>query len=253
MNDAAEPAPLILELEDFSVRYGKVEALHGVDLKVPARSIVAVIGPNGAGKSTMLNAIMGVLPSSGEVRYQGNSIVREDVEDRAMRGILLVPEKRELFVTMTVADNLKLGSFRRFRAREKDHLDQLDWIYQLFPRLKERYRQSAGTLSGGERQMLAIGRALMSKPELLMLDEPSLGLAPLVVREILRVISDLRGTGLATLLVEQNARAALQIADYAYVLERGTVVLEGPASELADEPAVIETYLGLAATKANLH
>jgi branched-chain amino acid transport system ATP-binding protein len=154
---------------------------------------------------------------------------------------------------MTVADNLKLGSFRRFRAREKDHLDQLDWIYQLFPRLKERYRQSAGTLSGGERQMLAIGRALMSKPELLMLDEPSLGLAPLVVREILRVISDLRGTGLATLLVEQNARAALQIADYAYVLERGTVVLEGPASELADEPAVIETYLGLAATKANLH
>jgi branched-chain amino acid transport system ATP-binding protein len=253
MNDAAEPAPLILELEDFSVRYGKVEALHGVDLKVPARNIVAVIGPNGAGKSTMLNAIMGVLPSSGDVRYEGNSIVREDVEDRAMRGILLVPEKRELFVTMTVADNLKLGSFRRFRAREKDHLDQLDWIYQLFPRLKERYRQSAGTLSGGERQMLAIGRALMSKPELLMLDEPSLGLAPLVVREILRVISDLRGTGLATLLVEQNARAALQIADYAYVLERGTVVLEGPASQLADEPAVIETYLGLAATKANLH
>jgi branched-chain amino acid transport system ATP-binding protein len=253
MKNAAEQAPLILELEDFSVRYGKVEALHGVDLKVPARNIVAVIGPNGAGKSTMLNAIMGVLPSSGDVRYEGNSIVREDVEDRAMRGILLVPEKRELFVTMTVADNLKLGSFRRFRAREKDHLDQLDWIYQLFPRLKERHRQSAGTLSGGERQMLAIGRALMSKPELLMLDEPSLGLAPLVVREILRVISDLRGTGLATLLVEQNARAALQIADYGYVLERGTVVLEGPASELADEPAVIETYLGLAATKANLH
>jgi branched-chain amino acid transport system ATP-binding protein len=253
MKDAAEQAPLILELEDFSVRYGKVEALHGVDLKVPARNIVAVIGPNGAGKSTMLNAIMGVLPSSGDVRYEGNSIVREDVEDRAMRGILLVPEKRELFVTMTVADNLKLGSFRRFRAREKDHLDQLDWIYQLFPRLKERYRQSAGTLSGGERQMLAIGRALMSKPQLLMLDEPSLGLAPLVVREILRVISDLRGTGLATLLVEQNARAALQIADYAYVLERGAVVLEGPASQLADEPAVIETYLGLAATKANLH
>ena len=253
MKRAADAVPMVLEVENLSVRYGKVEALRGTNLCLPANSIVTVIGPNGAGKSTMLKAIMGVLPSSGDVRYDGHSIVREDVEDRAMRGILLVPENRELFVTMTVADNLMLGSFRRYRAREKDHLDQLDWIYQLFPRLKERHRQTAGTLSGGERQMLAIGRALMSKPKLLMLDEPSLGLAPLVVREILRVISDLRGIGLATLLVEQNARAALQIADYGYVLEGGTVVLEGPANKLADEPGVIEAYLGLAGTKADLH
>jgi branched-chain amino acid transport system ATP-binding protein len=158
----------------------------------------------------------------------------------------LVPEKRELFATMSVEDNLVLGAYRRKRAGERNYLDQMDVVYDLFPRLKERRVQEAGTLSGGERQMLAVGRALMAKPQLLMLDEPSLGLAPLIVKEIFHIISDLRKTGVATLLIEQNARAALQVADYGYVLETGDMTLEGPAQELAVNPRVIETYLGLA-------
>jgi branched-chain amino acid transport system ATP-binding protein len=157
-----------------------------------------------------------------------------------------VPEKRELFSTMTVEDNLVLGAYRRKLAGESNFLDQLDHVFALFPRLKERRKQAAGTLSGGERQMLAVGRALMGKPDLLMLDEPSLGLAPLIVKEIFHIISALRGTGVATLLIEQNARAALQISDYGYVLETGELALEGPAAELAQNPRVIETYLGLA-------
>jgi branched-chain amino acid transport system ATP-binding protein len=158
----------------------------------------------------------------------------------------LVPEKRELFATMSVEDNLVLGAYRRKRAGERNYLDQMETVYGLFPRLKERRTQEAGTLSGGERQMLAVGRALMAKPQLLMLDEPSLGLAPLIVKEIFHIISDLRKTGVATLLIEQNARAALQVADYGYVLETGDMTLEGPAQELAGNPRVIETYLGLA-------
>jgi len=162
------------------------------------------------------------------------------------RGMCLVPEKRELFASMTVEDNLQLGAFRRKRAGEKNYLDQMDVVYNLFPRLRERARQDAGTLSGGERQMLAVGRALMAKPQLLMLDEPSLGLAPLIVKEIFHIISNLRQTGVATLLIEQNARAALQVADYGYVIETGDMAMEGPAAELASNPKVIETYLGLA-------
>jgi len=158
----------------------------------------------------------------------------------------LVPEKRELFASMTVEDNLQLGAFRRKRAGERNYLDQMDVVYGLFPRLRERARQEAGTLSGGERQMLAVGRALMAKPQLLMLDEPSLGLAPLIVKEIFHIINDLRRTGVATLLIEQNARAALQVADYGYVIETGDMAMEGPAAELASNPKVIETYLGLA-------
>jgi len=241
---------LILEVKDLHVRYGKVEAVHGANLKVEAGRIVTVIGPNGAGKSTMLNAIMGALPSSGsasgEVRYLGHDMAGIPVEGRVSRGMCLVPEKRELFSSMSVEDNLLLGAFRRKRAGEKNFLDQKEVVYELFPRLKERARQEAGTLSGGERQMLAVGRALMAKPQLLMLDEPSLGLAPLIVKEIFHIISELRRTGVATLLIEQNARAALQVADYGYVIETGDMAMEGPAAELAANPRVIETYLGLA-------
>lgn len=240
---------LILEVKDLHVRYGKVEAVHGASLQVEAGRIVTVIGPNGAGKSTMLNAIMGALPatglSSGTVRYLGHDMTGIPVEGRVARGMCLVPEKRELFATMSVEDNLLLGAFRRKKAGERNYLDQMDVVYDLFPRLRERARQDAGTLSGGERQMLAVGRALMAKPQLLMLDEPSLGLAPLIVKEIFHIISNLRKTGVATLLIEQNARAALQVADYGYVIETGDMALEGEAAALASNPKVIETYLGL--------
>jgi branched-chain amino acid transport system ATP-binding protein len=242
-------ADAILQVSGLSVRYGKVEALHDGKLAVGAGQIVSVIGPNGAGKSTLLNAIMGALPSSGyasgTVLYRDEDVSALPIEKRVSRGMCLVPEKRELFASMTVEDNLVLGAYRRKRAGERNHLDQLDHVFDLFPRLKERRKQAAGTLSGGERQMLAVGRALMGKPDLLMLDEPSLGLAPLIVKEIFRIISALRQTGVATLLIEQNARAALQISDYGYVLETGEFAMEGAATELAHDPRVIETYLGL--------
>jgi len=243
-------ADAILQVAGLSVRYGKVEALHDGKLTVGAGQIVSVIGPNGAGKSTLLNAIMGALPSTGyakgTVLYRGEDVSALAIEKRVSRGMCLVPEKRELFASMTVEDNLVLGAYRRKRAGERNFLDQLVHVFDLFPRLKERRQQAAGTLSGGERQMLAVGRALMGKPDLLMLDEPSLGLAPLIVKEIFHIISALRQTGVATLLIEQNARAALQISDYGYVLETGEFAMEGVASELAHNPKVIETYLGLA-------
>ena len=198
---------------------------------------------------TMLNAIAGALPAAGAARGQvmlnGSELTGVAIESRVARGMCLVPEKRELFATMTVEDNLQLGSYRRYKAGERNYGDQLDEVYRLFPRLKERRKQDAGTLSGGERQMLAVGRALMAKPRLLMLDEPSLGLAPLIVKEIFHIIVSLKETGVAILLVEQNARAALQVADYAYVLETGDIALEGPAEQLANDPKVIDTYLGL--------
>ena len=234
----------LLEVNKLRVRYGKVEALHEVNLKLERGSIATVIGPNGAGKSTLLNAIMGVLPAQGEIRYQGRSLQRDSLEQRVMAGVGLVPETRELFSSMSVEDNLVLGGFRRLRLGDKNPLDQLDTVYDLFPRLKERRTQQSGTLSGGERQMLAIGRALMAKPDLLMLDEPSLGLAPLIVKEILRIVSELKKTGIGVLLIEQNARAALQTADYGYVLELGKVTVEGSAAQLADDPQVVQAYLG---------
>ncbi len=240
----------ILEVSSLDVRYGKVEAVHGATLQVQAGQIVTVIGPNGAGKSTLLNAIMGNLPASGSctgsIKFLGQTINDVPVQERVALGMSLVPETRELFASMSVADNLELGSYRRKKAGERNYLDQLEPVYSLFPRLKERRSQQAGTLSGGERQMLAVGRALMAKPQLLMLDEPSLGLAPLIVKEIFHIIDGLRKTGVATLLIEQNARAALQVADYGYVLETGDMVMDGPASAMAADPRVIETYLGLA-------
>ncbi len=241
----AKPHNNVLEIRDLSVSYGKVEALSNASLTVGEGQIVTVIGPNGAGKTTMLSAIMGVLGSKGTVNFDGSIEAVPEVERLVARGMNLVPEKRELFGEMSVEDNLVLGAFQRYRMGHRDHPKTLEEIYDLFPRLKERRSQLAGTLSGGERQMLAVGRALMAKPKLLMLDEPSLGLAPLIVREIFRIVTELRRRGVSILLVEQNARAALQVADYAYVLETGQIAMHGPATQLADDPRVIEAYLGL--------
>lgn len=239
---------LLLETCQLSAQYGKIHALSNVNLKLRQGQVVTVIGANGAGKSTLLNSIMGLLPNNarvqGDVLYQGESIALDRVETRMTNGISLVPERRELFATMTVQDNLLLGGFRRYLKGDASRHETLEEVYTLFPRLKERYKQLAGTLSGGERQMLAVGRALMAKPKVLMLDEPSLGLAPLIVREIFHIIMRLRQTGVSILLVEQNARSALQVADYAYVLEMGEVTLEGEAKDLIHNPAVIESYLG---------
>jgi branched-chain amino acid transport system ATP-binding protein len=238
----------ILEVADLSVLYGGIPALSGVSLSVEAGSIVTVIGPNGAGKSTLLNAVMGVLPARGFVRFGDAAIGGATIESRVQSGMSLVPEKRELFASMTVEDNLRLGGFRHRALGRAAMARELERIFALFPRLRERRRQDAGTLSGGERQMLAMGRALMARPRLLMLDEPSLGLAPLIVRDIFRTIAELRETGMAILLVEQNARAALQIADRGYVLETGRVTLEGDSTALAADPRIVEMYLGQVST-----
>ena len=234
----------LLQVRGLRAGYGKAEVLSGLDLKLPQGSVVTVIGPNGAGKSTTLNALMGILPASGAISFDGRDIIDVPLEERVMAGLALVPEKRELFSTMTVEDNLVLGGWRQKRRGNDQWLEQLERVYTLFPRLKERRDQQAGTMSGGERQMLAVGRALMSQPKVLLLDEPSLDLAPLIVREIFRIIERLRETGVSILLIEQNARAALEVADYGYVLETGAIALEGPARELAVDPRVIETYLG---------
>ena len=238
--------PILLEAKDLSVSYGKVEALHKVSLTIREGEIVTVIGPNGAGKTTLLSCLMGLLPGQGEVSYVGRSLGNDfEVEERVGLGLTLVPEKRELFSDMSVEDNLLLGAFDRYRRGDRDFATTMNEVYGIFPRLRERAGQMAGTLSGGERQMLAMGRALMAKPKLLMLDEPSLGLAPLIIREIFLIVSGLREMGVSVLLVEQNARAALQVADFGYVLETGEISLEGPSKELANDPRVIEAYLGL--------
>ena len=236
---------VLLEVKGLSVAYRKVQALNGMDLAVQAGQVVTVIGPNGAGKSTLLNALIGVLPSAGMLRFEGQDITRLSVEERVELGMCLVPEKRELFTEMSVEDNLYMGAFSRTR-RKKDMESDLQAIYSRFPRLLERREQLAATLSGGERQMLALARALMARPRLLMLDEPSLGLAPLMVQEMFRIISDLRQSGVSMLLIEQNARAALRVADHGHVLETGEVVLSDTASALRQNARVLETYLGSA-------
>jgi branched-chain amino acid transport system ATP-binding protein len=233
----------LLQIENLHVAYGKVEAVRGVSVTMQPGQIVTVIGPNGAGKTTLLAAAAGLLRSRGKVTYDGADLERFDIEERVERGFCLVPERRELFGDMAVADNLLLGAYarRRNRSEVKQSLQQL---YARFPRLAERRKQKAHTLSGGERQMLALGRALMAKPRLLLLDEPSLGLAPLMVREIFRIVASLRDLGVSILLVEQNARAALETADYGYVLEMGEIAHQGPAAALANDPRVVTTYLG---------
>jgi branched-chain amino acid transport system ATP-binding protein len=231
----------LLQIENLHVAYGKVEAVRGVSLVMQPGQIVAVIGPNGAGKTTLLAAAAGLLRWRGRVTYDGLDLARLDVEERVERGLCLVPERRELFGDMAVADNLVLGAYSR-RGNGADQ--SLREVYDRFPRLAERRRQKAQTLSGGERQMLALGRALMAKPRLLLLDEPSLGLAPMMVREILRIVASLRELGVSILLVEQNARAALETADYGYVLETGEITHQGPPAVLANDPRVVATYLG---------
>jgi branched-chain amino acid transport system ATP-binding protein len=233
----------LLSIDDLTVAYDKVEAVRGVSLAIQAGQIVTVIGPNGAGKTTLLNAAIGLLRWRGRMSFDGVDLRHLDVEGRIERGFCLVPETRELFGELSVADNLLLGGYSR--RRETAGLKQtLADVYQRFPRLAERRGQRASTLSGGERQMLALGRALMSKPRLLMLDEPSLGLAPLIIREVFRIIASLRELGVSILLVEQNARAALQTADFGYVLETGEIVHSGAAADLMHDPKVAASYLG---------
>ena len=231
----------LLNVSDAHVSYGKVEAVRSVSLQVNANEIVTIIGANGAGKTTLLGAIMGVLPLQGGVSFAGEDLGRLEIEDRVALGLSLVPEGRELFAGMNVEDNLQLGAFRMPKARAADGFEH---VYKLFPRLKERRKQLAGTLSGGEQQMLAMGRALMGAPKLLMLDEPSLGLAPIIVAGIFEIIAQLRKDGVSVLLVEQNAKAALQVADRAYVMELGEFVLNGKASEIATDERVAASYLG---------
>jgi branched-chain amino acid transport system ATP-binding protein len=231
----------LLSVSSAHVAYGKVEAVRGVSLHVGANEIVTIIGANGAGKTTLLNAVMGILPLQGGVGFAGEDIAQIAIEDRVAAGLSLVPEHRELFATMNVEDNLQLGAFRIARAIAAQSFER---VYTLFPRLKERRKQLAGTLSGGEQQMLAMGRALMGAPRLLMLDEPSLGLAPIIVADIFRTIGELRAAGVSVLLVEQNAQAALKIADRAYVMELGEFILSGPAADIATNARVAASYLG---------
>jgi branched-chain amino acid transport system ATP-binding protein len=232
----------LFAIDKVSVCYGKAEAVRSVSLAIEKGAIVTVIGPNGAGKTSLLMAAIGLIPSTGRILWDGEDISRLDTEARIEHGCCLVPEKRELFAEMSVADNLRLGAFTRRGGAAIRR--SMDGVFDRFPHLRERRRQRAGTLSGGERQMLALGRALMAEPRLLMLDEPSLGLAPLIVREIFRIIASLRDTGVSILLVEQNARAALETADFGYVMETGEIVHAGPAGELISDPQLVTTYLG---------
>jgi branched-chain amino acid transport system ATP-binding protein len=234
-------APL-LEVRDLCVSYGRAQVVHDVSIKVETGGLVTVIGSNGAGKTTLLNAIMGLLKSKGHIGFRDSEIATVTLENRVQAGLCLVPERRELFSDMPVEDNLLLGGFRRSRAERKQTLEE---IFARLPRLKERRQQLAGTLSGGERQMLAMGRALMSRPVLLMLDEPSLGLAPRIVRDVFHILTDLRKSGVSILLVEQNARAALEVANYAYVMELGAITTQGSPAEIARDPRLVESYLGL--------
>ena len=233
----------LLTIDQVSVAYDKVEAVRRVSLVIEPGQIVTVIGPNGAGKTTLLGAAIGLLPWRGRMSFDGVDLRRLDVEARIECGFCLVPETRELFGDLSVSDNLLLGGYSR--RRDSAGLKQsLAEVYKRFPRLSERRGQKASTLSGGERQMLALGRALMAKPRLLMLDEPSLGLAPLIIREVFRIIASLRELGVSILLVEQNARAALQTADFGYVLETGEIVHSGAAADLMHDPKVAASYLG---------
>ncbi|HKU05755.1 MAG TPA: ABC transporter ATP-binding protein [Bradyrhizobium sp.] len=235
---------VLLDARNISVSFGKIDAVQDVSLSVKAGQIVTVIGPNGAGKSSLLKALMGALPCRGGLSYAGADIRGRSLEDRVDAGLCLVPEGRELFSELSVEENIILGGFARRREGSHALAGSMAEVYELFPRLKERRRQLAGTLSGGERQMLALGRALMGRPRLLMLDEPSLGLAPRIVRELFHIIIRLGERGTSLLVVEQNARAALQIADYGYVVEQGRVSLQGPAQQLQADKRIVASYLG---------
>ena len=233
----------MLTIQNLNVHYGVIHALHDVSLTVGQGEIVTLIGSNGAGKSTTLLTLSGLLnPTSGSIRFEERDIVSVPPHRRVHQGLVQVPEGRRVFASLTVAENLDLGAYSR-RDKQQVGVD-IEEVYALFPRLHERRAQAAGTLSGGEQQMLAVGRAMMSKPRLLLLDEPSLGLAPLLVKEIFNVVKRIRDRGVTVLLVEQNAHMALAVADRAYVLETGRIVMSGPAKEIAGDPRVKQAYLG---------
>lgn len=238
----------MLALCDVDAHYGRIQALHDVSLRVAAGEIVAVIGPNGAGKTTLMNTISGIVPcSAGSILFEDQSLLGVRPETIVRMGISQVPERRQIFGSMTVAENLTLGAYHRYRQDGRRAVEtDLEFVFEIFPRLKDRVHQKAGTLSGGEQQMLALGRGWMARPKLLMMDEPSLGLAPLLVKEIFRVSAVLRERGMTILMVEQNARAALNLADRAYVMESGQVVLEGTADSLASDERVQTAFLGRA-------
>jgi branched-chain amino acid transport system ATP-binding protein len=235
----------MLKIKDLEVYYGGIHALKGVSLQVPENKIVTLVGANGAGKSTLLRAISNLVPvTSGNISFRGQDITGKHTVDIVKKGVTLVPEGRRIFANLTVLENLKMGAYAR--NDKAGVAADIERMHELFPRLQERTWQIAGTLSGGEQQMLAIARALMSRPALLMMDEPSLGLAPLLVKEVFRIIKEIHSQGVTILLIEQNATAALKIADYGYVLETGSIVLEGPGKELANNQDVRQAYLGKA-------
>ena len=233
----------MLEIKDLHVSYGGIQALRGVSLNVPDGKIVTLIGANGAGKSTLMRTISGLVKAqSGSILWNGQELLGKPIDQIVASGIAMSPEGRRVFADLTVLENLKIGAYLRKDKAETEK--DLEWVYSLFPRLKERSWQSAGTLSGGEQQMLAVGRALMSRPKLMMLDEPSLGLAPLVVQDIFSIIREINRQGVTVLLVEQNAKMALAISDRAYVLETGNISIEGNAADLLNDPRVKKAYLG---------
>ncbi len=232
----------MLEVKNLNVRYGGIHAVRGIDFDVPEGSIVTLIGANGAGKSSSLRAICNLVKKTGNVTFMGQDISKLPTKDIVKMGITMVPEGRRVFSDLTIYENLVLGAYTR---KDKENVKKdMEWVYSIFPRLKERETQMAGTLSGGEQQMLALGRALMLRPKLLMLDEPSLGLAPILVRDVFSVIKKIHDDGVTILLIEQNARMALKIADYAYVLETGTITLTGTGEELLKNDKVLKAYLG---------
>jgi branched-chain amino acid transport system ATP-binding protein len=236
---------MLLEIENITLLYGRIQALHGISLEVGEGEIVALIGANGAGKSTTMRAISGLRPiASGAIRFNGEDITRLRADLRVVRGVSQSPEGRGIFPGMTVLDNLEMGAYTR-RERAEINSD-LERVFTLFPRLRERQRQAGGTLSGGEQQMLAVGRALMSRPKLLLLDEPSMGLAPMLIQQIFDIVVEINQQGTTVLLVEQNAQQALSRAHRGYVLETGRIVKTGPGAELLHDPAVKEAYLGVA-------
>jgi branched-chain amino acid transport system ATP-binding protein len=238
----------MLKVKDLVVSYGGIEALKGIDIEVKQGEIVTLVGANGAGKSTLLRSIVGLVkPKSGSISYEDKVILGEKSQNIVTKGITLVPEGRRVFSNLTVLENIKLGAY--FRKDTKNIEKDIEWVYSLFPRLKERSWQQAGTLSGGEQQMLAVGRALMSKPKLLMMDEPSLGLAPLIVKDIFNIIKEIREKGVTILLIEQNANVALKIADRGYVLETGNITIEGSGMELLQNEDIKKAYLGESVSK----
>ncbi len=233
----------MLKIENLHVFYGGIHAIKGINMLVPEGKIVSLVGANGAGKSTTLRTITGLVKATeGKISFLNEDITRKKTTEIVKKGITLVPEGRRVFSNLTVLENLRLGAYTR--SDNEGILKDIHWVFDLFPRLKEREWQLAGTLSGGEQQMLAIGRALMSRPKLLMMDEPSLGLAPIIVQDVFKIIKEIHKMGMTILLIEQNARAALQIADYAYVMETGSIVLEGTGQELVANDEVRKAYLG---------